>query len=268
MANLPTLVCPVCGAENPSTRQFCRRCASDLHAIVAASAQPITPPVPAVATAGYTATSSTAPSSTATSSTPESTASSPLRPILIGGGIALVILAILGGLLLVLGGGPAASPSPAPTASTAPTTAVLATATPAPTVPPVTAAPTPTTTPAKTPSPTPTKAPSTSPKVDSFSAPHSASCTGLNGTSTPGFIHLSWSASNTTGVRLSIDPPSPSNAYNYGYLDYPAMGSDDVPFSCDAPLSDANGSYHLYVVTTIHTTGHYAYRYLKVYLKP
>jgi hypothetical protein len=246
VSTLPNLICPVCGAENPTTRQFCRRCASDLHAVVPPSAAPITHAVAAT-----------------TTTTP--TAPSPLRPILIGGGIALVIVVLLGGLLLVLGGSPAASSSPEPTASGLPTAAPTPTA--GLTAPPVTAAPTPTTAPVTTTAPTATTPPGTTPKVDSFSAPHTASCTATNGTSTPGFIHVSWAASNATGIRLSIDPPSPSNSYNNGYLDYPAVGSDDVPFTCNPPASDANGAYHLYVVTTLHTTGHYAYRYLKVYVK-
>jgi hypothetical protein len=101
-----------------------------------------------------------------------------------------------------------------------------------------------------------------------FSGPHIASCTGTNGTALVGYIHVSWTATNTTGIRLSIDPPAPDTAYGDGYADYPAVGSADVPFDCDPPTSDATGPYHLYVVTTIHTTGYFSYRYMKVYLKP
>jgi len=241
VSTLPTLVCPVCATENPPTRQFCWKCAADLHAIVQPAPQAVAP------------------------TAPTARAPLPVRPILIGGGVALAILVLLAGLVLVLGGSPAASPSPAPTASPVPS------ASPATTVVPTTAptaAQTPTAAPAKTEAPTGTTTPGANPKVDSLTGPRTASCTATNGTSTPGYIHLSWSASNATGVRLSIDPPSPNEAYGFGYQDYPAAGSDDVPFTCDPQLSDANGAYHLYVVTTLHTTGHWAYRYLKVYLKP
>lgn len=103
------------------------------------------------------------------------------------------------------------------------------------------------------------------PQVDSLKAPRTASCTSTNGTDTVGYIRLSWTASVTSGVRLSIDPPSPATAYDYPYADYAATGSADVPFACDPPNHDANGDYHLYVVTTIHESGYYAYRYARVY---
>jgi hypothetical protein len=103
------------------------------------------------------------------------------------------------------------------------------------------------------------------PTVESLKAPRTASCTGDNGTGTVGSIHLSWTAIGTSGVRLSIDPPSPDDAYDYPFADYPATGSADVPFACDPPNHDANGDYHLYVVTTIHDGGYYAYRYARVY---
>jgi hypothetical protein len=86
----PTIICTVCGTENPSTRQFCRKCASDLRAIVPAPGQEVAPvAVPTTTTAPV-----------------------PVRPILIGGGIAAVVAVILIGLLIMLGGSPAASPTP------------------------------------------------------------------------------------------------------------------------------------------------------------
>ena len=103
------------------------------------------------------------------------------------------------------------------------------------------------------------------PTVTSLKAPRTPSCTSDNGTGIVGYIHLSWAATGTSGVRLSIDPPSPGEAYDYPYADYPATGSADVPFSCDPPNHDANGDYHLYVVTTIHDGGYYSYRYAKAY---
>jgi hypothetical protein len=92
----------------------------------------------------------------------------------------------------------------------------------------------------------------------------------MNGTPTVGYIHLSWTAANTTAVRLSIDPPAPNTAYGYGYADYPwpAVTSADVPFACNPSTTDATGPYHLYVVTTAHTTGYFQYRFIKVYVQP
>jgi hypothetical protein len=78
-------------------------------------------------------------------------------------------------------------------------------------------------------------------------------------------VHLSWTATNVSGVRLSIDPPSPAEAYAYGFFDYPAVGSADVPFTCNPPNQDPTGYYHLYVLTTLHTSGYYQDRYIKVY---
>ncbi|HEX5239848.1 MAG TPA: hypothetical protein VFW20_02515 [Candidatus Limnocylindrales bacterium] len=106
---------------------------------------------------------------------------------------------------------------------------------------------------------------SVQPAVTSFSIVHSASCTSTNGTSSVGQIHLSWKAVGTSGVRLSIDPPSADVAYDYGYADYPATGSAEVPFACGAPNRDSKGAYHLYVLTTLHDSGYAMYRYAKVY---
>lgn len=117
------------------------------------------------------------------------------------------------------------------------------------------------------PAPVGTPGPSASPEpsVDSLKVRRTADCLADNGTGTVGSIKLTWTASGTTGVRISIDPPSVETAYDYGYGDYPASGSAEVPFACDPPSHDANGDYHLYVVTTIHTKGRYAWRYARVY---
>lgn len=234
----PDLICPVCRTVNPATRQFCRKCAADLRA-----------PAPGAAAA------EAAPGATS------------MQPILIGAGIALalVLIGIVG--LLVLGGSPSASPTPVATSSAVPGSA--ATPSDAATTAPATAAPTqaPTIVPPPTPTGLAPTAGAGSPVVDTLKGPGRASCTGTNGTGTPGYIHLEWTASNTTGVRLSIDPPAPNDAYDYGYDDYPADHETDVPFTCDPPNSDANGEYHLYVVTTLHDDGRFAWRFVRVYLR-
>jgi hypothetical protein len=235
---MSSLFCPVCGTENPPTRQFCRKCAADLHA-------PAPDPFAPVA--------------------PEPAAGS-MRPIVIGLAIAGVLVAIAIAGLVLLGGPP--TPSAQPTASPAITLAP----TTLPTVPPSatqsaapveTVAPTPAETTAGTVGPTA----SGTPVVDSLTGTRTASCTTTNGTALPGYVKLTWTASNTSGVRISIDPPAPNNAYDYGYDDYPASGSAEVPFTCDPPNTDDRGDYHLYVVTTVHDGGYFAYRYIKVYLK-
>jgi hypothetical protein len=154
----------------------------------------------------------------------------------------------------------AASPAPGePTASApvATATPAEATATPAPATNHTAA---PTAAPTGTPRPTATTAPAATPKpaITSFHAPGSAACGST--------IHLSWTATNTSGVRLSIDAP-PATAYGAGYMDYPAVGSADLIFPCPPPIEnvDTTGSYHLYTITTIHTSGYYTYQYLKVY---
>ncbi|MEO5704331.1 MAG: zinc-ribbon domain-containing protein [Candidatus Limnocylindrales bacterium] len=239
---MASLFCPVCGTENPPTRLFCRKCASDLHAPVPDQTVVVEPEEAPV----------------------------PVRPILIGIGVAALLIALLLGALALLGGSPTASPSPAPLASDAPSAAITAAPTSAPvetpteTVVETEAAPTP----EETTSVTPVPGDSVTPAVDSLSGPRSASCTADNGTGTPGYIRLTWKASGTTGVRLSIDPPAPNKAYDYGYDDYPASGTADLPFTCDPPNSDSGGSFHTYVATTVHDGGYFAWRLVKVYLKP
>ncbi|HUG31187.1 MAG TPA: hypothetical protein VMQ65_11830 [Candidatus Limnocylindria bacterium] len=232
----PDLICPVCGTANPAVRQFCRKCAADLRAPVGdphGAAGPAPAPVS-------------------------------LRPIVLGVAAAIVVLVALMGLLFALGG----SPSPSPTPPQTPSAQVSDAPTLAPTLTPTSL---PTEAPTVVPPPTPTTIPATAaagdPFVDTLSGPGRASCTGTNGTGTPGYIHLKWTASNTTGVRLSIDPPAPNDAYDFGYDDYPADGEADVPFTCDPPNSDANGEFHLYVVTTLHDNGRFAWRFLRVYLR-
>lgn len=237
---MASLFCPVCGTENPPTRQFCRKCASDLHAPIHDPNAPVAPEPAAV----------------------------PVRPILIGIVVAGLLVVLLLGALVLLGGSPAASPSLAPTPSAAPTAARTAAPTAAPLPTPSGAA---SATDAATPEPaatgTPAPVESGTPIVDSLSGPRSASCTGDNGTGIQGYVHLTWAASNTTGVRLSIDPPAANKAYDYGYNDYPASGSADLPFTCDPPNSDSGGAYHLYVATTVHDGGYFAWRLIKVYMK-
>jgi hypothetical protein len=113
----------------------------------------------------------------------------------------------------------------------------------------------------------PSAGPSSSlpPLVETLKVRRTADCHGDNGTGTVGSIRLTWTASGTTGVRISIDPPSPDVAYDYGYADDAASGSAIVPFACDPPKHDAKGDYHLYVVTTLHERGAAYYRYAKVY---
>lgn len=231
----PDLICPVCRAVNPATRQFCRKCAADLRAPVPDAAAPVETPVAV-----------------------------PVQPIILGAGLALAVVILGIALLLFLGGSPAASPTPGPTSSAAPTGTAPASPTAAPSVVPSVA---PTITAPPTPAGPPSSAGPGDPVVDSLTGPRRASCTDDNGTGTPGYIHLEWTASNTTGVRLSIDPPAPNDAYDYGYNDYPADASANVPFTCDPPNSDANGEFHLYVATTVHDGGRFAYRYIRVYLR-
>jgi hypothetical protein len=191
----------------------------------------------------------------------------------------LVVAALVAAVLAACTGGPAPAVtlplgSPAPTspgsssvASGGPTEAEPTEA--KPTEPGATGAPPtvapPTTQPGQ-PSPG-ASAPVASPglSLDSMTIPHSARCDSDNGTGTVGMIRISWSATGTTGVRISIDPPSPDVAYDYPFADYPATGSTDLPFACGPSTSDANGAYHLYVVTTLKVAGHASYRYAKVY---
>jgi hypothetical protein len=109
---------------------------------------------------------------------------------------------------------------------------------------------------------------SATPEVTSMTVIRTADCNGDNGTGTVGLIRITWTAAGTDGVRISIDPPSPDMAYGYGFADYAATGTADVPFACDPPTTDAKGAYHLYVVTTLHAKGYYAWRYAKVYQAP
>jgi hypothetical protein len=184
-------------------------------------------------------------------------------------------LLVLAGVVAACTGGPA-GPIPTPTPPFEPITSALPTAG-SPTEAPATETP-PTEPPATQAPPTeapPTDAPpegsqqpagSPTPSVDTLKASHTASCSSDNGTGTVGLVRLTWTTTGTTGVRISIDPPSPDQAYGYGYADYPTpSGSADVPFACGAPNHDANGAYHLYVAFTLHDKGYAAYRYVKVY---
>jgi hypothetical protein len=191
-----------------------------------------------------------------------------------------VVLAIVVFMLLGSGPGGLASASSTPTitptaASTvggSPTAEVTPEITAAAT-PEITAAPTPEITPPVTLSPgssgSPAPSGSIKPTLVSITLPHKADCNGQNGTGQVGMISIDWSTLGATGVRISIDPPTPAGAYDYGYADYPtATGPAVVPYACGQTLHDSGGYYHLYVVTTLHTTGYYQYRYQKVYQSP
>ncbi|MBI2780566.1 MAG: zinc ribbon domain-containing protein [Chloroflexi bacterium] len=196
---MATLFCPVCGTENPTTRQFCRKCASDLRAPVRDPNAPV-PPEPVQV---------------------------PVRPIVLGAGIALVLVVLAIGALLLLGGSPAASPAPSASPTAAPT--VAATPTAAPTTAP-------------TPEPTPTEAPTTEPEptqqpapvIVSFVGPKSVNC---NDSAFNGTIHLTWQVTFADGATLAIDGPGLYKTY------VGVIGQDDVPFGC-------GGEPHTYVLTT------------------
>lgn len=199
---MASLICPVCGTDNPTTRQFCRKCATDLRAPVRDPNTPVAPePAPV-----------------------------PIRPIVIGGGIALVLVALVLGTIVLLGGSPAVSPSPALSPSPTP---VPATPSPAPSAAP-TSAPTlaPPATAAPTTPPGPTQQPA--PLIRSFTGPASVNC---NDSSFNGTIHLEWRVGFADGATLSIDGPGVYKSY-VGIL-----GQDDVPFAC-------GGETHTYVLTT------------------
>jgi hypothetical protein len=189
-------------------------------------------------------------------------------------GVLLLLAIALGIVVFVLlgndtGGLAAATSTPTPpaTATLVPTEASTPKVTPGPTpsptpeiTPAVTPAATPEATPGITPSASGSPLPSGSfkPTLLSFTAPVSADCHRDYGYGSPGYIRISWESIGTTGVRISIDPPAADGtAYHYGYKDEPPSGSDWVPFTC-GPAS------HLYVVTTLHTTGYYQWRYHRV----
>ncbi|HLX35578.1 MAG TPA: hypothetical protein VKR30_10110 [Candidatus Limnocylindrales bacterium] len=167
-----------------------------------------------------------------------------------------------------LGPSEAASIQPSEVAQASPTPAI----TPEVTAPPATSAPT--SAPTAAPTGAPTALPSGSPAgtgaptLVTATIPHKADCNGENGTGQIGMISISWTATGVTGVRISIDPPTAATAYGYGYADYGPTGPAIVPFACGLTLHDSGGYYHFYVITTLHTTGYYQYRYQKVYQSP
>ena len=206
MPTVPNIVCPVCGTENASTRLFCRKCASDLHATVLLPGQ--TPPPPPTQV--------------------------PIRPIFIGGGIALVlvVLAVIG--IVALNGSPAVLPSPSPEATglTPPSAGPTLSPSRAPTAVPATrpSAATPTAPPTQ--GPTQTDGP---PIIRFFTGPASVNC------SDPAFagqIHLSWRIGNADGANLSIDGPGVYGTYTG------VLNQADVPFACD-------GQQHTYILVTV-----------------
>ena len=151
-----------------------------------------------------------------------------MRPIVVGAGIALVVIALIIGALIFLGGSPAASPAPSPSA--------------APTEAPATASPSSLPSSAPTAAPTATAAPTEppgatqqpAPIILSFEGPASVDCSdpSFNGT-----IHLTWRVTFADGASLSIDGPGLYKTY------VGVLGEDDVPFSC-------GGEAHSYTLTT------------------
>ncbi len=198
---MATLFCPVCGTENPTTRQFCRKCASDLRAPVPDRNAPVAPAPVQV----------------------------PVRPIVLGAGVALVLVILAIGALLLLGGSPAASPAPSPSASPTAAPTIAATPTTAPSIAP-TAEPTPTEAPTVPPEPSQQPAP----VIVSFVGPKSVNC---NDGTFNGTIHLTWRVSFADGATLAIDGPGLYKSY------VGVIGQDDVPFGC-------GGEPHTYVLTT------------------
>ena len=191
-------------------------------------------------------------------------------PFIVLGTLLTLAAVLVVAILLLPGPGGLASASPSPTAAAS----ASAVTSPAPSAAPSeSAGSTPEITPAITPLATAepstpaggSPAPSTKPTVVSLTVSRRASCLGDNGTGQVGMISINWTTTGTTGVRLSIDPPSPATAYGYGYHDYGPTGPAIVPFAGGSLLHDTGGRYHLYVVTTLHTSGYYSYRYQKVY---
>ena len=207
------IACPVCHSINASTRTFCWKCAADLRA-------PVTDPGAAP---------------------PPPKVEVPMRPVLVGGGVALVAIALIAILFLVLRGapGPTSSPSLAPTA--------LPTASPSPTAavtPPPATEPPATEAPPATPEITPVPAPS----IVSFEGPETVDC---NAESFDGFITLTWEVSDADSTTLSIDGPGV-------YISYPGVaGSDQVPFSCGS-------GQHTYTLTTVGGSGEPASKTLTI----
>jgi len=195
---MPDVTCPVCHSVNPSTRTFCWKCASDLHAVVPDPTAP--PPAPKVVV--------------------------PIQPILIGIGVAVAAIALIAAMVVLLGGTPAATLAPG--GSTVPTSSasIDGSAGPSatPTTPPITqapptAAPTPTTPPPATPVVTPVP----KPKIVSFNGPATVDC---SDPSYSGFITLTWQIDNADSTELSIDGSGLYKAYPGD------LGTDMVPFSC------------------------------------
>ena len=94
-AGQPMITCPVCGTLNTPDRVFCRKCASDLHATIVLPGQAPPPPPRAEV---------------------------PIKPILVGGGLALLlILAAIAAVVAFGALSPSSTSSPSPSVeSTAP----------------------------------------------------------------------------------------------------------------------------------------------------
>ena len=213
---MPDITCPVCHSVNASTRTFCWKCAADLHAVVPDPNAPPPPPKLEV----------------------------PLRPLLIGGGVALAAIALIAVLVVLLSGGPASTSSPsegpASGASAATQSARASGAGERPgsvaTATPVTAAP-------ATEAPAPTQAPPATPKITAVPAPAILSFTGprtvdCDDAAFNGFITLTWAVADAEGTTISIDGPGL-------YERYPGTrGSAQLPFGCGA-------GEHRYTLTTV-----------------
>ena len=212
---VPQIACPVCHSMNASTRTFCWKCAADLHAPVADPAAP--PPPPKVEV--------------------------PLRPLLIGGGVALAAIALIAVLVVALTGTPAATTSPslvpsAPPASGAPTDGAAASSS-TPTAAPATTTPVTEPPPTEAPPATPKITPVPAPAILFFTGPKSVDC---GDPGYDGFVTLKWEVTDAESTSLSIDGPGV-------YLTYPGVAnSPKVPFSCGA-------GGHRYTLSTIGGNG-------------
>jgi len=174
---MATLICPVCGTENPTTRQFCRKCASDLRAPVPNPNAPVGPPPVQV----------------------------PVRPIVLGAVAALLLVILAIAAFLFFAGSPSASPAPSRSASPTAAATIAPTPTAGPSIAP-TAAPTPTQAPTTEPEPTQQPAPI----IVSFVGPKTVNCHDgtFNGT-----IHLTWRVTFADGATLAIDGPGLYKSY-------------------------------------------------------
>ena len=259
----PTIICPVCETVNPATRTFCLKCGSQLGAAAgmaaagasmgagAATPEPAAMHVDPVPTAPIPA----API-TAAPATPEGAddgdsdgggSGLPRLAFSAGIGIGAALLLFLG--VVMLGGSPSASPTPASALGSPSPGASLDSGTPgpsdsgAPSIVPATLEPTlaPTAPPTAPPTAAPTAAPTpnTNPQIVTWDVPTLEDCTN----STKGMIHVKWSVKNATGVTISIDGPGIYDSYG-------KSGEIDLPYGCDHVVLK-----HTYTLRTTGGTG-------------